>query len=246
MSAVMTIPLSTAKPAPLMAQAAIYLPAAAAALRGSLTYTGLRDEGLLLKTVLTESLGGAVIKPWRLMGQRDGTATIIGYTTYDEAELRNRAAMAIPANREAVSIVATAPLPAFRVDQVLRFAVRLVPTIRQTAKGEVDAFLYAVRQRPDEHHERSDVYTRYLGERLYGARLDTVNMDGFRLAPVVRRHARKGWAQRTFPVAEMSGTLTVADPAAFTQTLITGIGRQKAFGFGCVKVEAAPVSERGQ
>jgi CRISPR-associated protein Cas6/Cse3/CasE subtype I-E len=246
MSVVTQTPAAATESAHQTAQVAVYLPAAAAAVRGSLTYSGLRDEGLLLKTVLTEALGGAVIKPWRLMGQRDGTATIIGYTTRDEGELIDRAAMALPAVQRAVSIVATAPFPALRVGQTLRFAVRLVPTIRQTGKGEVDVFLREVREQPDERPERSAVYTTYLIERLHGAQVDSVALEGFRLANMVRRHARKGWAQRTFPVAEMNGTLTVKDHAAFTQTLIAGIGRQKAFGFGLVRLEGSTVSRQGQ
>jgi CRISPR-associated protein Cas6/Cse3/CasE subtype I-E len=180
------------------------------------------------------------------MGQRDGTATIFGYTSHDEAGLRERASMALPGIQQAVAVVATAPLPAFCVDQALRFSVRLVPTIRQTGKGEVDAFLWEVRQRPDDLHDRSEVYSRYLHKRLGGAQVDGITLDGFRLAPMVRRHAQKGWAQRTFPVAEMSGTLTVTDPIAFTQTLVAGIGRQKAFGFGLVRVEALQISGRTQ
>ena len=230
--------------AALLGQLAVSLPFATAAVRGSLTHTGLRDGGLLLKTVLTEALGGAVIRPWRLMGIRDGTATILGYGPLDADALRDRLALATPALQQAVAVAATAPLPALRADQPLRFSVRLVPTVRQTGHGEIDAFLKEVRQSPEASHGRADVYTRYLGERLRGAHLNTVSLDGFRLAPMTRRHAGKGWAQRTFPVAEISGVLTVEDADAFTETLSTGIGRQKGYGFGMVRIEAMPMPSR--
>jgi CRISPR-associated protein Cas6/Cse3/CasE subtype I-E len=225
----------------LLGQVAVNLPFATAAVRGSLTHTGLRDGGLLLKTVLTEALGGAAIRPWRLMGIRDGTATILGYSELDADGLRDRLALATPAVQQAVAVAATASVPALRAGQQLRFTVRLVPTVRQTGEGEIDAFLKAVRQSPEGQHQRAEVYTRYLSERLRGAHLDAVNLDGFRLAPMTRRHAGKGWAQRTFPVAEISGVLTVADADAFTETLTTGIGRQKGYGFGMVRIEAMPM-----
>jgi CRISPR-associated protein Cas6/Cse3/CasE subtype I-E len=222
----------------LLGQVAVNLPFATAAVRGSLTHTGLRDGGLLLKTVLTEALGGAAIRPWRLMGIRDGSATILGYSELDADALRDRLALATPALQQAVAVAATAPLPALRADQQLRFTVRLVPTVRQTGHGEIDVFLKEVRHSPEVQHGRAEIYARYLSERLRGARLDAVNVDGFRLAPMTRRHASKGWAQRTFPVAEISGVLTVEETDVFTETLTAGIGRQKGYGFGMVRIEA--------
>jgi hypothetical protein len=36
----------------------------------------------------------------------------------------------------------------------------------------------------------------------------------------------------------LEGFLTVSDPAAFKQTLIQGVGRQRAYGRGYVRLEA--------
>ena len=236
MAAVM--PVFGADATPFLAQIAVAVPQAVAAVSGSLTHAGQRDESLLLKTVLTEALGGPVVRPWRVLGVRDGTATILGYSPHDAAALRERLGFATPALQQAVSVVATAPLPTLSAGQRLRFSVRLVPTVRQTGKGEIDAMLYAVRQAPEQAHDRSEIYTQYLTKRLLGATVEAVQLAGARLLPMLRRTAT-GWAQRTFPVADMSGVLTVEDPGQLTQTLINGIGRQRGYGFGLVRLEAA-------
>lgn len=231
-SATATVPL-------VQAQIVVSIGQAAVAVRGSLTNRGMRDDSLLLKTALTEAFGGALIRPWRLMGVRDNCATVLGYTNGVEAEqLRSRLALAMPALQQAVSVVATAPMPVLDQGQLLRFSTRMVPTIRQTSAGEIDAFLYAVRRAPDARHERAQVYTDYLNDRLSGAKVGSVSMKGMQLTPMLRRDGKKGWTERTFPVAEMSGTLEVTDSAVFVATLAKGVGRQKAYGYGLVRLEA--------
>jgi CRISPR-associated protein Cas6/Cse3/CasE subtype I-E len=223
---------------PFLAQIAVAVPQAVAAVSGSLTHTGQRDESLLLKTVLTEALGGPVVRPWRLLGVRDGTATLLGYSPHDAAALRERLGFATPAVQQAVSVVATAPLPTLSTGQRLRFSIRLVPTVRQTGKGEIDAMLYAVRQAPEQEHNRAEIYTQYLVNRLVGATVESTQLAGARLMTMVRR-TDTGWSQRIFPVADMNGVLTVDDPTQLTKTLTQGIGRQKGYGFGFVRLEAA-------
>jgi CRISPR system Cascade subunit CasD len=186
-------PLPTAAPATVLAQLAVMVPQALVAVRGSLTHTGLRDESLLLKTVLTEALGGSLLRPWRLQGVRDGTATLLGYAAHDAVALRARLAFALPALQQAVAVVATAPVPPLREGQRLRFTVRLVPTVRQTGKGEIDALLYAVRQAPDGQHRRAQVYVAYLVERLVGAAVQETRLDGTR-----DRDPGQGWGAGAF------------------------------------------------
>ena len=227
---------TAASAAPVLAQIAVVVPQAVTAVRGSLTHAGLRDESLLLKTVLTEALGGSVVRPWRLQGVRDGTATILGYTTHDAKALRERLAFALPALQQAVVVVATAPLPPMREGQCLRFSVRLVPTVRQTGKGEIDALLYAVRQAPQGQHDRAQIYAAYLTQRLSGASADGVQVEGMRLAGMLRRQG-DGWTERVFPVAELRGVLTVSDAHQLATTLAQGVGRQRGYGFGFVRLE---------
>lgn len=222
--------------APILAQLAVGVPQAVAALKGSLTHRGLRDESLMLKTALCEALGGAVVRPWRLQGVRDGTATVLGYTAHAADVLRERLAFALPSLQQAVAVAATASLPPLQEGQRLRFRIRLVPTVRQTGQGEIDAFLYAVRRAPDRPQSRAQVYSDYLAERLVGAAVQELRLDGTRLAGMVRRQG-SGWSERVFPVADMSGVLTVSDPARFVLTLAEGVGRQRGFGFGFVRLE---------
>jgi CRISPR-associated protein Cas6/Cse3/CasE subtype I-E len=227
---------STVSPIPLLAQLAVRVPEAVAAVRGSLTHAGQRDESLLLKTVLTEALGGPWVRPWRLQGVRDGTATILGYSVQDADTLRERLAFALPALQQAVAVVATAPLPPLHAGQGLRFRIRLVPTIRQTGKGEIDALLYAVRKDPAGQHDRARIYIDYLTARLAGAEVQHIGLDGTRLASMVRRQGPH-WTERVFPIAEMSGTLTISDAGQFTALLTQGLGRQRGYGFGFIRLE---------
>jgi CRISPR system Cascade subunit CasE len=221
------------------AQLAISLPAALAAASGSLSHAGRRDLSLVLKTALTEALGGPLVRPWRLMGTRDQTATLLGYTDgQDATALRGRLAFATPAWQQAVQVVATAPLPNLTAGQRLRFSLRLVPTVNQTQGGEIDAFLYAVRQAPAEPHNRAAVYLAYVAARLHGAAIGMVGLHGMRLTPMVRRQGKQDWTTRTFPVADLAGDLTVTDPHRFTWTLARGLGRQRGYGFGAIRLEA--------
>jgi CRISPR system Cascade subunit CasE len=86
------------------------------------------------------------------------------------------------------------------------------------------------------------VYTRYLVERLKGATVERAKLTRFRLEQMSRPHRGasappSGLAQRVVPDAVLQGVLTVADPAAFTQALMSGVGRQRAFGRGYVRLE---------
>lgn len=223
----------------IQAQLAISLPAALAAASGSLSHAGRRDLSLVLKTALTEALGGSLVRPWRLMGTRDQTATLLGYTDgQDASALRGRLAFATPAWQQAVQVVATAPLPTLTAGQRLRFSLRLVPTIKQTQGGEIDAFLYTVRQAPEASHDRAAVYLAYVAARLHGATIGSARLDGMHLTPLVRRQGKQDWSTRTFPVADLAGELTITDPHRFTWTLARGIGRQRGYGYGAIRLEA--------
>jgi hypothetical protein len=65
-----------------------------------------------------------------------------------------------------------------------------------------------------------------------------------RLAPILRPHRgsdapASGYATRTLPDVVLEGVLTVIDPVRFTSTLGTGIGRQRGYGRGYVRLEPA-------
>jgi CRISPR associated protein len=136
--------------------------------------------------------------------------------------------------------------------QEFRFSVRLCPTIRITpskdgshAHGEQDAFLVAV-QRGETNIEREAVYSRYFAERTPGGTVVQAKLTRFQLIKMTRPHRggsapASGVAQRVVPDAVLEGILTVTDPAAFEQTLMRGVGRQRAYGRGYVRLQSMPL-----
>jgi hypothetical protein len=214
------------------------LATAARAVASSLSERGRRDATLVLKTVLTELLGGPVVRPWRLHRLHEGLAMVLGYGTEPVEDVQKRLCFALPELHAAVRGCFGHRMPALEAGHRLRFALHLVPTVKETGKGEIDAFLHEIRRAPDALHARAAVYTDYIAQRLNGAQVvaDSVEMEGFRLQRMVRR-AGDGWSERIFPVAEMRGTLTVSEPALLRQTLLAGIGRQRGFGAGFLRLE---------
>jgi len=220
----------------------------AAARAVTLSHSARHDADMLLKTALTEALGGAVVRPWSLHRQLGSVASVIGYSAIPVGEIENRLLTSLPSVRVAVKSIYGHALPELEAGQKFRFSVRLCPTIRVTpskekshAHGEQDAFLVAV-QRGETNIEREGVYTRYLAERLSGATVEQAKLTRFRLLKMTRPHRGasapvSGLAQRVIPDAVLEGILTVMDPAALKQTLLHGVGRQRAYGRGYVRLE---------
>jgi len=225
----------------------------AAARAVSLSHTAKHDLDFLIKTILTEALGGAVVRPWSLHRQTGPVATVIGYSATSVADIEARIGMALPSLRAAVKAVYGHELPPLSVSEKFRFSVRLCPTIRITPSkdkshphGEIDAFLAAV-QRGEQKIGREGVYARYLMERLKGASLERVKLTRFRLETMSRPHRGTNAplsriAQRVVPDAVLEGVLTVSDPDLFKKVLMNGVGRQRAFGRGYVRLEPVRVS----
>jgi CRISPR system Cascade subunit CasE len=161
--------------------------------------------------------------------------------------------MALPSVRAVIKAVYGHELPPLSVGQKFRFSVRLCPAIRITpskdkshAHGEIDAFLVAV-QRGEQKIEREGVYARYLVERLKGVSVERVRLTRFRLDTMSRPHRGSNApasriAQRVVPDAVLEGTLKVSDPELFQKVLMSGVGRQRAFGRGYVRLEPLRVS----
>jgi CRISPR system Cascade subunit CasE len=218
-------------------QLSVSLPAALQA-ASSLTHTGLTDETLVIKTALTEALGGPTVRPYRVVAAHGDSVTIIGYSAHDADALRDRLALASPAAQAAVTVVGSAPMPTLREGHQLRFSIRMVPTVSVTGGKSSDAFLYdREKLGPDAAGSRAQSYARYLGARVPGVQFENLTLDGFSLQPMTRR-VTSGWRQSRYPVATMSGVLTVTDPEAFLPVLAGGVGRMRAYGFGCLRLEA--------
>jgi hypothetical protein len=219
----------------------------------TLSHTARHDADMLLKTTLTEALGGAVVRPWSLHRQLGSVASVIGYSAIPVGEIEKRLLTSLPSIRVAVKAVYGHALPEVEFGQKFCFSVRLCPTIRVTpskdkshAHGEQDAFLVAV-QRGETNIEREGVYTRYLAERLLGASVEKAKLARFQLLKMTRPHRgvsapESGLAQRVIPDAVLEGVVAVTDPAIFKQTLMQGVGRQRAYGRGYVRLEATRFS----
>jgi hypothetical protein len=216
------------------AEITINFPAAVRAV--SLSHTAAHDVDLAIKTALTKAFGGPAIRPWSVLRQHGPEVTIVGYSTLDANALRERLSLATPALQNAVSCIASAPV-VVRAGQQVRFSVRLSPTVNVTHRGEKDAFLVSP---PNSNREL--VYADYLTGRIRGATVNIVRMERFRLEKITRPHRgdkapASGFASRIVPDAMLEGVLTVDAPETFSETLAAGVGRQRAYGRGFIRLE---------
>ena len=198
-----------------------------------LPQTALTDESAVIKTALAESLsGGAALRPWRIISSAGGVVTVLGYS----AAPLQLATLAIPSAQAAVSGLQSVPVPVLEAGTVLTLAATIVPTVNRTSGGEVDAFLHAVK---DEGEDRVKVYRKYVEDRLKGCEVMDFKLSGFSLKAFVRKagKSKAGWrATSRFPVATIRLRIRVTDADAFRRQLAAGLGRQKAFGYGFLRV----------
>lgn len=223
-----------------LVQSSVNMPAAIRHCRDmGLPATPLRDENVVIKTVLAECFSGPELRPWAVLSKHGTTVTIAGYSSRPATDLSARRAMALPSLQQAVRDPIGTYVPRFEVGQRLRFRTRLVPTLHMRVDGRTmtrDAFLVAVERSEDKTADREEVYAGYMRERLQGAEISEVGLRNFLLARVARRRKGdgSGWRQHHAPVAQMEGSLAVTDPTAFSACLSAGLGRQRAYGYGFV------------
>ena len=208
----------------------------------------LEDDGLVIKTTLTETLGGPVIRPWATHSRRGPVLTIVGYGDQSADEVNARRALALPSLQAAVGEALSVHMPPLNAGTSYRFSVRLVPTVRVTPNGtrrhgERDAYLVAADEvGPDGGLTRDSIYRDYLARKLVGAQLEACRLDGFRLMRCMRPKS-DGQAAKMMPEASLSGVLRVSDAEALSQCLRSGVGRQRAYGYGMVRLQPARLSD---
>jgi CRISPR system Cascade subunit CasE len=228
-----------------LVQVPVNFTAAVRHLKPFLQPSAFDDETLILKTILWEGFSGGVVRPWAAHAQRGPITTVLGYSQAGADELNKRRALALPSVQAAVGETLTAALPPLGADEQYRFSIRLVPTVRITKSetrryGERDAFLVKVEAAAkDGPLTRDDVYRDYLRERLPGATIDTSRLVQFRLRPFMRPRADGSVAKKTMPEAVLEGTITVSDPEKLIAAIAQGIGRQRAYGCGMLKLQPA-------
>ena len=207
--------------------------------------SALDDESLILKSILWEAFSGSTLRPWAIHSQRGPMTTIVGYTQSDSAELNKRRALALPSVQAAVGEAIAVPLPALSAKERYRFSICLVPTIRVTKSegrryGERDAFLArADTAGKDGGLKRDDVYRDYLAERLSGASIEASRLVQFRLRRLMRPKKDRSVSGKTMPEAVIEGCLCVDEPPKLIEAITTGIGRQRAYGFGMLRLQPA-------
>jgi hypothetical protein len=203
----------------------------------------LGDDGLIVKTILTEAFGGPLLRPWRIERIHAGIATLLAYTETDPERLASLYSASLPSVQAAVTVVGAASV-AIQTGVRYPFSIRLCPAIRVTPRegvrhGERDAFLVAVDRNPDQHHDRLQVYAEYLASRLPGAELMSVEAtQAPRLKPMFRPGNNRKLARKTLPDASLAGTLRTTDAATLVAAMRAGIGRQRAYGYGMLRLGA--------
>jgi CRISPR system Cascade subunit CasE len=215
--------------------------------------SALDDESLILKTILYETFAGGALRPWtihepRHAPRRGPILTILGYAQASADELNKRRALALPSVQAAVSEVIAVPTAKLAAEERYRFSIRIVPAIHVTKRagsegcsrryGYRDAFLVAADAAgKDAGLVRDNVYRDYLANKLTGASLDETRMTQFRLRKFMRPKADRSVSGKTMPEAFMEGRLCVRDPAKLMEAISSGIGRQRAYGCGMLKLQ---------
>ncbi len=100
--------------------------------------------------------------------------------------------------------------------------------------------------RQQHKHGIEETYLDWLKNRLFpAARLESAIVAGSRSAFMYARGGKdhdgppSRSEKRSWPETTFTGTLTVADPAAFDRLIRHGVGRHAAFGFGMLLLRAA-------
>ena len=212
------------------------------------------DEGRALHHLIDETLGLGV-RPFRLLvPPRRNNGHLYAYSTLDAEALRSVAGeIALPEHLKVIvpARLESKPMPdTWLAGKRLGFDLRTRPVRRlrhelQSESGkamekgkEVDVFLVeALRRYPDtpdgmgkEDRTREAVYLDWLAERLAPAA--TLDHAACRLARFRRTRVVRSGNVPEGPDATIHGTLTVADPDAFTALLARGVGRHRAYGYG--------------
>lgn len=213
------------------------------------SHTAARDETLVVKTVLTEATGGPALRPWRLEARADRMAIVTAYSAFEPGDVERRRRLALPTLQAAVGEIRGVAMPALSAGERFRFTIRTCPTLHVTPgragirHGERDAYLHAVDLAGGElTRSREEVYADYLRERLPGAQLEQIQLVGLRVVRTTRKARADQWSIKAMPIADLAGVLHVIAAEAFAAALSQGIGRQRAFGCGMLRLEPLPLA----
>lgn len=200
------------------------------------------DPGYALHVALRAVLGALAPQPW-LLRSRAGGVELLGYSAAAPEELQDAAGL--PAADDlagqalrADGLEARAMPQTWRAGAQLSFETRVRPVGRCSEGGrELDFAVMRLAQL--EAVDREAAYEAWLVREF--SRSGAVELIGCHLTKFrrVRSARRTQGPQRTVawiegPDVLMRGELRIADPEAVPAFLSRGLGRHRAFGFGCL------------
>jgi len=90
---------------------------------------------------------------------------------------------------------------------------------------------------------REEIYANWLLERFANfdfVKLENVITTAFGMESVARKDSRRNLKAIEQPIARFIGELTILDPSKMNELLAKGVGRQKGFGRGMLKIVSNP------
>lgn len=188
------------------------------------------DMGYVVKTIVGETYGRDAIKPWRIAEEGGGKVRIVGWIDAEQG-------VPVPKSKFASDIeVGFVPYEARKGDEVLLDLI-VAPTQKVELPGgrvrEMDV------AEVDKSRGTLVVYADWLKAQF--SRPDTGCLP---IGPATfvetsqDRGLRKGvggspkWIR--FPRVHALQKVRIVNPRAFDRALVAGLGRQKAFGYGCM------------
>ena len=207
------------------------------------------DAGYALHAASRAALGDLAPRPFVLREPPGQAAELLGYIRRPAAEILDAARLPPVHDGQAAAALRLASLEArempleWTAGRRLSFTLRARPvarprTGRHGAEGEVDVAFWARRQDPGTSAEAA--YLAWLTARMQPAvRLLEAAVLGHRSVDVLRRPRVDGGRRPQCvpgPDVTFRGVLEVADPEGFTDLLALGVGRHRAFGFGCLLI----------
>jgi len=216
--------------------------------RGYLPRTA--DPGYALHAALKATLGDNAPQPFALRRFRGRRDELLGYVRASPSTVLAAAQLPPVTDRDAAEALAVVDMQAramptdWSAGMRFAFELRTRPVVRSRAHGragrshEVDAAAWAATAH-EEPISKDKVYTGWLAARLVnrGIRLINAEITALRHCRTLHRPVVDGERRNKLsegPDVLFRGTLEVEDPSAFADGVAHGVGRHRAFGFGCL------------
>lgn len=204
------------------------------------------DAGYAWHALLAAAFGDQAPRPF-VDRQVLRSNLVLGYTSVDPGQLQTNPELdALALRALAIERLKMTVMPdGWDAGQVLGFEVRSRPIVRtrryaRTGKiDEMDAAVHAAIENSEV--EREQAYAKWLEQELGrdgACKLERVRMASFRRTRILRRNQGKDRTPKLIegPEAWLVGRLVIEQPTAFQNLIRRGLGRHRAFGFGCLIV----------